>query len=181
MRIVSGRLRGRQINPPKNFRARPTTDFAKESIFNIIANHFDFEGLVVLDLFSGTGSISYEFISRGAALVDAVEKDFHHWQFIRSTAKQFNLTVLNAIKHDAFSFLKGCSKCYDIVFADPPYDLQEIDVIPDMVMNSGIVREEGWFILEHSGRYDFSDNQFFLEHRTYGSVNFSIFQKKNIG
>lgn len=115
MRIVSGSLRGRLINPPKNFRARPTTDYAKESLFNIIANHFDFEGLRVLDLFSGTGSISYEFISRGAALVDSVEKDFHHWQFIRNTANQLKLIGLNPIKGDSFSYIKSCNRQYDII------------------------------------------------------------------
>lgn len=180
MRIVSGSFRGRLIKPPKNFRARPTTDFAKESIFNIIANHFDFEGLRVLDLFSGTGSISYEFISRGTPLVDAVEKDFHHWQFIRNTARQLKLTALNPIKGDAFSYIKSCTKQYDIIFADPPYDLLEIDTLPETILNSPMLAEGGWFILEHSNRYNFADNQHFLEHRVYGSVNFSIFQKKNL-
>lgn len=178
MRIVSGSLRGRQINPPKNFRARPTTDFAKESIFNIISNHFEFEGLRVLDLFSGTGSISYEFISRGAALVDSVEKDFHHWQFIRNTAKQLNLQGLNPIRGDAFSFVKGCTKAYDIIFADPPYDFQGIDLLPEQILNCDILIDGGWFILEHSDKYNFTDNQHFLDHRAYGSVNFSVFHKK---
>lgn len=180
MRIVSGSLRGRHINPPKNFRARPTTDFAKESIFNIISNHFDFDGLRVLDLFSGTGSISYEFISRGAAIVDSVEKDFHHWQFIRNTAHQFKLIGLNPIKVDAFIYLKGCAKEYDIVFADPPYDLQGIDALPELILPKSLLTDGGWFIFEHSDKYDFSGNQYFLERRVYGSVNFSIFQKKNI-
>jgi len=179
MRIVSGNLRGRLINPPKNFRARPTTDFAKESLFNIIANHFDFEGLRVLDLFSGTGSISYEFISRGAKIVDSVEKDYHHWQFIRNTAKQLNLQGLNPIKIDAFIYLKGCAQEYDIVFADPPFDLHGIDALPDLILTKSLLTDGGWFIFEHSDKYNFSDNQYFLEHRAYGSVNFSIFQKKN--
>jgi len=179
MRIVSGRLRGRLINPPKNFRARPTTDFAKESLFNIIANHFDFEGLRVLDLFSGTGSIGYEFISRGAAMVHSVEKDYHHWQFIRNTVKQLDLKGLTPIKGDAFSFLKSCTHEYDIIFADPPYDLPGIDLLPEQVLDSSILAKDGWFILEHAGKYDFSDNYFFLECRVYGSVNFSIFKKKN--
>lgn len=180
MRIVSGSLRGRLINPPKNFRARPTTDFAKESLFNIIANHFDFEGLRVLDLFSGTGSISYEFISRGAKLVDSVEKDFHHWQFIRNTVGRLKLNALNPIRADAFSFIKSCTKQYDIIFADPPYDLQGIDTLPQIIFNYPVIADGGWFILEHSKKYSFTDNQHFLEHRVYGSVNFSIFQKKNL-
>lgn len=179
MRIVSGSLRGRLINPPKNFRARPTTDFAKESLFNIIANHFDFEGLRVLDLFSGTGSISYEFISRGASVVDSVEKDFHHWQFIRNTANQLKLIGLNPIKGDSFSYIKSCNRQYDIIFADPPYDLQGIDTLPQIIFNHPVIVDGGWFILEHSNKYNFTDNQHFLEHRVYGSVNFSIFQKKN--
>ncbi len=179
MRIVSGRLRGRQINPPKNFRARPTTDFAKESLFNIIANHFDFEGLKVLDLFAGTGSISYEFISRGAHMVDAVEKDFHHWQFIKTTADLLKLSGLNPIKQDAFKYLKVCNKKYNLIFADPPYELIGIDLLPNIVMQSELLVENGWFILEHSSKYNFTENQLFREHREYGSVNFSIFEEKN--
>lgn len=134
----------------------------------------------MLDLFSGTGSISYEFISRGAALVDSVEKDYHHWLFIRDTVRLLNLQGLNPIKVDAFTYLNGCAKEYDIVFADPPYDLRGIDVLPELILTKSILTNGGWFIFEHSDKYDFSDNHYFLERRVYGSVNFSIFQKKNL-
>ncbi|MDI3527188.1 MAG: rRNA (guanine966-N2)-methyltransferase [Tenuifilum sp.] len=178
MRIVSGRLKGRQINPPKSFRARPTTDFAKESIFNIISNNFDFEGLKVLDLFAGTGSISYEFVSRGVEFTDSVEKDFHHWRFIQDTKQKLGLDNLNPIKGDAFKFIATCSKVYDLIFADPPYSMEGIEKLPELILNSQILSENGWFILEHSNKYDFSDYQHFKEKRIYGSVNFSIFEKK---
>jgi len=177
MRIVGGVFRGRQFNPPKNFHARPTTDFAKESLFNIISNSYDFEELSVLDLFSGTGSISLEFISRGAKHVDSVEKDFVHNRFIKETALKLGIKNLSAIKADAFSFVNRCSAKYNIIFADPPYDLKGIDQIPDLIFNREIIAEGGCFILEHSGNYKFDNHPFFLEHRSYGSVNFSFFKK----
>ena len=127
MRIVSGILRGRIIQPPKNLRARPTTDFAKENLFNVIESHRDVEGADVLDLFAGTGSISYEFASRGAASVVSVEINAVHYDFIRRTARNFGLDRIHPVKANAFLYLKSCSKQFDLIFADPPYDIAGSD------------------------------------------------------
>lgn len=178
MRIVSGTCGGRLINPPKNFRARPTTDFAKENIFNVISSHFDIEQLTVLDLFSGTGSISYEFASRGAVSVTSVEMDSVHQQFIVNTIEKLKLGTIRPMRMNAFVFLKSCKISYDIIFADPPYDLDGTDVIPDKVFEKGMLNPSGWLIFEHSKAKDFSNHHNFIQKRVYGSVNFSIFANK---
>lgn len=134
MRIISGKFRGRVINPPKNLRARPTTDFAKENLFNVLANLIDIEDADVLDLFSGTGSVSLEFISRGAASVTSVEINRVHYNFIKSTAATFGIDNLYAVNANVFLYLKSCSKSFDIVFADAPYDLKGADSVIDMVL-----------------------------------------------
>lgn len=177
MRIISGIHRGRMIHPPRNLRARPTTDFAKENLFNVLANRVDFEECDVLDLFSGTGSISYEFCSRGARSVVSVEINAVHHNFIRTTARSFGMERLHAVKANAFLYLKSCPKQrFDIVFADAPYDLEESGQIIPMVLDGGILRENGLLIFEHSDRFDFSTHPRFVELRTYGSVHFSLFQ-----
>lgn len=170
-------MRGRHLVPPKNFQARPTTDFAKESLFNIINNSYDFETLRVLDLFSGTGSISLEFISRGAIHVDSVELNFVHHRFIKETALKLGVNNLTAIRSDAFAFVNRCTVRYNLIFADPPYDLKGIDRIPDAIFERNLLDDGGCFILEHSGSYRFENHPFFSEHRSYGSVNFSFFRK----
>lgn len=175
MRIISGSCKGRIISPPKTFRARPTTDFAKESLFNIIANWYDFEDLDVLDLFSGTGSISYEFASRGARSVISVEMDAIHQSFIRTNANKLNLKQIRSLKLSAFAFLNTVKEQYDIIFADPPYDLDGIDALPTIITERKLVREGGVFIFEHSKNRDYSELPHFSEKRSYGSVNFSIF------
>ena len=177
MRIVGGKFRGRHFTPPKSFSARPTTDFAKESLFNIINNNYDFEELKVLDLFSGTGSISFEFISRGVISVDSIERDFVHNKFIKETAQKLNISNLNAIKADAFGFINRSYAKYNIIFADPPYDLKGIDQIPDIIFSRDLLEEGGCFILEPSANYKFDNHLFFSEHRYYGSVNFTFFKK----
>jgi len=176
MRIVSGTHRGRHIYPPKNFRARPTTDFAKESLFNILSNHFDFEEIEVLDLFSGTGSIAYEFASRGTRAVTAIEKDEIHSRFIGKTIRELGLEQVSVIRGDAFLFLNKPLQSYDIIFADPPYDHENLSQLPDMVFGTSILAEGGWFILEHSGRISFTAHPRFLQHRQYGGVKFSVFR-----
>ncbi|MDE6482217.1 MAG: RsmD family RNA methyltransferase [Rikenellaceae bacterium] len=176
MRIVSGSHRGRTIEPPRGFKARPTTDFAKENIFNVLSNLYDFEGLDVLDLFSGTGSISYEFASRGAARVVSVEADRMHRSFIEATARKMGLTAIKSVLGDAFNFVRCCSEKFDIIFADPPYDLEGTDELPDIIMERGILKPEGIFVLEHSKHKEFSGHPNFRQHRSYGSVNFSIFE-----
>jgi 16S rRNA (guanine(966)-N(2))-methyltransferase RsmD len=175
LRIVSGKYKGRIINPPKNFRARPTTDFAKENLFNILNNHFDFSALTVLDLFSGTGSISYEFASRGSEHVVSVEKNFKHQAFIKKTVDDFGFSQIRTIKTDVFRYIKTCNEQFDIIFADPPYDLEGIESIPATIFAHQILKKEGWLIVEHGDRTDFSKQQGFQEQRKYGGVNFSIF------
>lgn len=178
MRIVSGVCRGRIINPPKNFSARPTTDFAKENLFNVLANRYDFEDISVLDFFSGTGSISFEFASRGAKRVVSIEQSHIHQPFIAKCAKELKLDQIVSIKTNVFVYLKSCSEKFDIIFADPPYDLDGIDVLPDTIFSKNILTEDGIFIFEHSKLKDYSTHPNFFEHRVYGSVNFSFF--KNI-
>lgn len=178
MRIISGRYKGRIIHPPKNLRARPTTDFAKENLFNIIHHSFDIPDLTVLDLFSGTGSISFEFASRGALSVTSVELDSRHHDFIAKTAKELGLTQIHAINRNVFTFLKTCRQKFDVIFADPPYELEGIDALPDMVFGYDLLKDgHSWFIFEHSKAKDFSSHPRFHEKRSYGSVNFSIFKK----
>lgn len=176
MRIVSGKYKGRKIVPPKNFTARPTTDFAKENLFNVLNNIIDFEGIDVLDLFSGTGGISCEFLSRNCNSVVAVEKDFSNHKFIQKCIKEINeekkSTVLN---FDAFKFLQTTEKSFDLIFADPPYNLSHIDTLPTIIFERKLLKEDGIFIFEHSSDYDFSKEPHFSQLRKYGSVHFSIF------
>ena len=176
MRIIGGRYRGRRINPPSNFRARPTTDFAREGLFNILNNRIDFESVIVLDLFSGTGSISYEFASRGAEAVHLVEKDMRHISGIKKILKELDLENVKPIHIDVRAYLKTCSVKYDIVFADPPYELKWLKELPDLVTEVGILKEDGFFILEHPRDISFANHRLFFEHRNYGGVNFSFFR-----
>ncbi len=177
MRIVSGKYRGRIINPPKNLPVRPTTDMAKESLFNILNNHIDFQDLNALDLFSGTGNISYEFVSRGCNMVMAVEKDFACVRFIKKTVEKMQIENLIVIKQDVFKFVEFTNKTFDIVFADPPYKMNDIGLMPDKILNSTLLNTNGWLIFEHPKEYDFASTPGFYDHRKYGSVNFSFFRR----
>ena len=177
MRIISGIFKGKQIRPPGNFKARPTTDFSKESLFNILANHYDFEELDVLDLFSGTGSIAYEFASRGARSVVAVELAQAHFKFIQDTCSAMELEQVTPIRTDVFRYLKKPYQSFDVIFADPPYDHPELAKLPDLVISTEILADGGIFILEHPGSYDFSAHHGFKQHRKYGGVNFTMFTK----
>jgi len=177
MRIISGTLRGKTIVPPHCFAARPTTDFAKESLFNILENRYDYSEVEVLDLFSGTGNISYEMASRGCPRIDAVEMNTQSAAFIKKTAQSLKLLQIHAIRMNVFDFLEICTARYDIIFADPPYDLQGIENLPQSIMAKKMLKEGGCFILEHGANYDFSKNPNFLEHRKYGTVNFSFFKE----
>jgi len=180
LRIIGGKYRGRRINPPSNFKARPTTDFAREGLFNILNNRVDFETISVLDLFSGTGSISYEFASRGALDVHLVEKDLNHISGIKKILKELNLENVKPIHIDVRAYLKACTVKYDIVFADPPYELSWLKELPDLVTQSGIIKKDGFFILEHPRDFSFSGHELFFEHRNYGGVNFSFFKPVDI-
>ena len=176
MRIIGGKYRGRRIEPPASLKARPTTDFAREGLFNILNNRIDFEAINVLDLFSGTGSISFEFASRGAVSVHLVEKDLKHISGIRRTIKELEFKNIKPIHIDVTSYLKICSFKYDIVFADPPYDLKWLKELPDLVTGADIINKDGFFILEHPRSLKFFTHKLFFEHRNYGGVNFSFFR-----
>jgi 16S rRNA (guanine(966)-N(2))-methyltransferase RsmD len=176
MRIISGTFKGRRIAPPKNITARPTTDFAKESLFNLLTNRMDFEDVDMLDLFAGTGGIGIEFISRGAREVTAVEMAHTQQNFIISCCKQLGIRNLHLIRGDVFKFVKTCHVQYDFIYADPPYDLPQLATLPDLIFEQEILKEEGYFVLEHSKNNDFSTHPHFIETRNYGSVHFSFFQ-----
>src|SRR5690554_2226465 len=177
MRIVGGKYKGRLFHPDKKFSARPTTDLAKEGLFNILANRYDFEGMKVLDLFSGTGSIGYEFLSRYASEVTFIDKDHHHIRFIKKTISQLNEENAIIIQDDIFRFLKNCPFSYDIVFADPPFEIPYLNEIPKAVFESNVLNDNSLFILEHSKGHDFSKHEKFVELRKYGKVRFSFFRK----
>ncbi len=179
MRIISGQFKGRRIQAPQNLPVRPTTDFAREALFNILNHLFDFEETHVLDLFSGTGAISLELASRGCPRIVAVDAHFGCVQFLKKMTEELDIKVITAIKKDVFSFLKSdLVKDMDLVFADPPYDLANLDKIPDAVFATNILKPEGYLILEHSNKNIFETHSLFLEHRKYGNVHFSIFQKQ---
>ena len=178
MRIISGKYKGRQIHPPSGFKARPTTDFAKEALFNILENHFVIEDLSVLDLFSGTGSITYEFASRGAYRISSVESEAIHFRFIRRMVQQLEFAQVNTVRTDALKVIKNPWESYDIVFADPPYNFPGLELIPEQVMKSKLLDNEGWFILEHPSSMNFSLVPGMFNHRNYGNVNFSFFKKQ---
>ncbi len=176
MRVISGTLKGRRFDPPANMTARPTTDFAKESLFNMLMSHMDIEGVEVLDLFEGTGSIGYEFVSRGAAHVTGVEMNERQIAFIKKTCKEFNISNLLVTRMDVFRFLDTPRKQYDIVFADPPYQLPNLEKLPELVLGNKFVKPEGLFILEHGSKHSFAQHPLFLEERKYGNVHFSLFK-----
>jgi len=176
LRIIGGKYRGRRLVPPPGFKARPTTDFAREGLFNILNNRIDFESIKVLDLFAGTGSISYEFASRGVREVHLIEQDKKHIAGIKSIIKDIGFTNIKPVHIDVKAYLKICQTKYDIVFADPPYDLKWLKDIPDLVTGSGIIAEDGFLILEHPRNVSFTNHRLFFEHRSYGGVNFSFFR-----
>ena len=178
MRIIGGRYGGRRISPPAGLKARPTTDFAREGLFNVLNNRIDFESVTILDLFSGTGSIGFEFASRGAIEVHLIEQDHRHINGIKSIIREMGFTNIKTVHIDVKGYLKICTYRYDVVFADPPYDISWLKGIPDLVFQSGVMKEDGIFILEHPRRMRFDDHKSFYEHRSYGGVNFSFFRQK---
>ena len=176
MRIIGGRLRGKTIMPPSGYKARPTTDFAKEGLFNVLDNEYEFEDLKVLDLFGGTGAIAFEFASRGAAKVYSVEMARENASFIISEAKRPGLGNVVMVRDNVFDFLPLCREKFDIVFADPPYALEGLESIPDKVFEADILYPERYFILEHPGTYSFKDHPRFKKEKVYGKVHFSFFE-----
>lgn len=176
MRIVSGSLKGRRLQPPVNLPVRPTTDYAKEGLFNVLNNLVDFETIKVLDLFSGTGNIAFEFLSRGAPEVVAVDANTRCVEFIRKCAASLGVSGLKPIRSNCFVFIKHAYTGFDMIFADPPYDLDGLERLPDLVICSELFRSESMFILEHPKRYSFEGHPRFFQHRNYGSVNFTFFR-----
>lgn len=177
MRIITGLYKGRRFDVPRTFKARPTTDFAKENIFNVLNGYIDFEGITALDLFSGTGSISLELVSRGCQQVISVEADRDHHAFIKQCVAKLGAGNCVTIRGDVFRFIKGCKQQFDFIFADPPYALPELPTLPELVFKAGMLKPGGVFVFEHGKKNDFSQHQNFVEHREYGSVNFSIFRE----
>lgn len=174
MRIISGNLKGIRLGG-KKVKARPTTDFAKESLFNILNNYFYFDKIKVLELFAGTGSISMEFASRGCNNIELVELDYKNFKTITESVHSLGLKQIRIIKGDAFKFIETCVHGYDIIFADPPYDMEGVETLPFKIFERQLLNENGWFILEHSKKHDFQKHPNFKEMRKYGAVHFSIF------
>ncbi len=176
MRIISGKYRGLPLGK-QEFNARPTTDFAKESLFNILNNYFHFDAIRVLDLFAGTGSIGMEFASRGAVHVDFVESDPKNFKQIADFIKQHNIKEAMPVRGSVDVFLKHCKQKYDIIFADPPYEMEELALLPEKILEKDLLNSDGWLILEHSDRHNFARNEYCREVRNYGKVHFSFFYK----
>ena len=184
MRIIGGKLKGRVINLPLHFEARPTTDFAKEGLFNVLQNEMDFTGMSMLDLFSGSGSISAEFISRGAEECVCVEMNRTNAAQLKKTFLTLGIKNAKTVHCNVFYFLEICSRSFDVIFADPPYKLQGLDTIPDRVLSKTfsengtdcpILKKGGYFILEHPAEYNFSGHTNFVKEKKYGNVHFSFF------
>jgi len=179
MRIIRGNRRGRNINIPAFFKHRPTTDFAKEGLFNIIENMYSLENIKLIDIFTGTGSISYEFASRGCQNITALDKNKKYVWFVQKEFKKMypNEDFYNILHEDSLKFIKNRPLNYDIIFADPPFDMPQLETIPDIIFNNPNLNPEALLILEHSNNNDFSEHPFFYKNKRYGSVNFSFFQK----
>ena len=177
MRIIAGTLKGRRLNPPANLPVRPTTDMAREGLFNILNNEYEFEDLKVLDLFGGTGAIAFEFASRGAARVYCVEMERSNASFIKTEAVRLGLTNVTMVRDNVFDFLPICREKFDIVFADPPYALEGLETLPDKVFAQDILHPGCYFILDHGDEHSFTAHPFFKKERAYGRVHFSFFEK----
>lgn len=179
MRVISGKYKRRAFEIPRNFKARPTTDFAKENLFNVLTNSIDFEECAnVLDLFAGTGSISLEFVSRGCGRIVSVEREPLHYSFICKIKEQLNESNWTPLRTDVFRYLEKCHDQFDLIFADPPYALARLPELPDLIFNKELLAPNGLFILEHGKEHHFSTHPHFIQERTYGSVHFSFFAKK---
>lgn len=178
MRIIGGDLGGRRVHPPAKMpHTRPTTDIAKEGLFNILENNLDLTSLKTLDLFGGTGSISYELASRGVPNLTVVEKDPAMFAFIQKTAKELGLDkIYKVVRMDVFKFIEQCTESFDLIFAGPPYALATIDDLPGLT--SGLLNEKGWFILEHTPRNNYEGYPYYVTQRNYGTTIFSIFVRK---
>lgn len=178
MRIISGKYKSRRIQVPANFKARPTTDFARENLFNVLNNLIDWEETNALDLFSGTGSVAIEMVSRGCPRVVCVEMSPIHYNFISKAKDILKANELFPLKANAFKFLATSHEKFDLIFADPPYEMPEIETIPNLILDHSHLNEGGLFVFEHSKKFNFTDNDSFMEERVYGSVHFTFFKNK---
>ena len=177
MRIISGKNGRRRFDVPTGITARPTTDMARENLFNVLNNFIDFDGITALDLFAGTGAISFELLSRGAAAVTAVEMARTQTAFINKVKAMLADDNLTVVKGDVFKFLDSCTRRFDLIFADPPYDLPRFADVPRLVLDSPVMGPGSIFVMEHPREHDFSALPHFMQHRAYGKVNFSIFSR----
>lgn len=182
MRIVSGRFKGKRFSPPaNNWPTRPTTDYAKEALFNILHNNFYFEDINILDLFGGTGNLSYEFISRGCTDVTYVENFGKCIAFTKKMIRDLEIeSEMKVLKMDVFSFLERTTNQYDIIFADPPYHLPKIPLLPNLIFEKKVLKKEGWLIIEHDSNNDFQNNPYCFDVRNYGGAIFSFFSNESI-
>ena len=175
MRIIGGKIGGLRLNPPTNLPVRPTTDIAKEALFNILQNRLEFDGLNCLDLFAGTGNISFELASRGVEHVDSVDLHFKCVQYITDTAKKMKLEQINARKADVFKFINSCKSTYDLIFADPPYDIPKLPQLPKLVFDNNLLNNNGLLIVEHPSTRQMEEHPNFIETRKYGYSSFSFY------
>jgi N6-adenine-specific methylase len=176
MRIIGGKHGGRKFNPPNKMPyTRPTTDIAKEGLFNVLQHNLDFEEIKTLDLFGGTGSISYELASRGVNDLTIVEKDASMYEFIKKTAKELSIGELKTVKMDVFKFIDQCTDRFDLIFAGPPYALTTIDDLPKRIFEKKLLNKDGWFILEHTPRNDYKSFPYYRSERNYGTTIFTTF------
>ena len=176
MRIISGQYKGRTIRPPKNLPVRPTTDMAKEGLFNILNNLVDFEELDVLDLFCGTGNISFEFVSRGARSLTCVDNNSRCAGFVKATFDELNYQPGTVIKADALRFVESSKGSWNLIFADPPYDYDQYPRFVNAILDNGLLAKDGILVVEHPAEVDFSTNAFYTQTRKYGRVHFSFFE-----
>ncbi len=176
MRVITGKYKGRHFDVPREFKARPTTDFAKENLFNVLNGYIDWEDKCALDLFSGTGSITLELLSRGCRRVVSVERDPLHYRVITEFINRLGDENAFPVRGDVFKFIKNAREQYDFIFADPPYTLPNIPELPDLILGRDLLLPDGVFVLEHGKGDSFDSHPRFVEHRSYGSVNFSFFQ-----
>ena len=178
MRIISGKYKGRRIDPPAKLPVRPTTDFAKEGLFNVLNNLIDFEGLEALDLFAGSGNISLELISRGCASVTAVEQNYNNIKFIKAISEKLGEKNIHTVLLDVFRFIGFCNQKFDLIFADPPFDLDNSLIIPKIIFEKKLLKNKGLLVIEHPDYRDFSEHPAYIQTRKYGKVHFSFFENR---
>lgn len=176
MRIISGKYKSKRLNPPSSLPVRPTTDFAKEGLFNILNNLIDFENIRALDLFAGTGNISYELASRGCPSITSVDVNFRCIKYIQDTADSLGMDTVRAFKSEVFNFIMNKADKYDFIFADPPYDMPKADLLPDYIFENLLLNDDGLLVFEHSSKKNYDNHPRLVDFRKYGNVGFSFFK-----